>query len=516
MKIYRNSQQIYDLPIDGKTTIKRRLMVENSLDISIAVAKSAPLDLHIGDCVTLDGELYMMLDKPNRTLKNGVYQYDILMRGWLHWLELIMMPDMGRDEWFYYGSVVDHINKVVSALNTKNSGWVAIMPNVAELPSNEPKNINYANLTILSALHAICSQESGWGLEFDISGKVITFAREIKTPTELRFEYGCGKGLYELSEGALSGDKIATRVIAYGGSVNMASGVRLSMASVNNGNDYVESNVDLYGIRETRVNFDHIYPRRNSAITSDAVQVEAGKANWVVADSAMDFDINTQTVEKPVIMFNTGDCVGVEFEIVHYDPSTKVITFKESVDSGGAQDGSDYVMPNASRYPRSGDEYILVNILMPESYVAAAKVELLSAATAEAAKRSVPGRSYTVACDPRYIKQLESRPKVGDACRIVDAAHGVDYISRIVEINYPVVKPYDVDLVLSDKIPIPAAVVMAKSVSELKTKLSALDKGQVTEEYLRKIFHPLGGSLDRDFDAKHINASQGVTANRVA
>lgn len=95
----------------------------------------------------------------------------------------------------------------------------------------------------------------------------------------------------------------------------------------------------------------------------------------------------------------------------------------------------------------------------------------------------------------------------------MDAAHGVDYISRIVEINYPVVKPYDVDLVLSDKIPIPAAVVMAKSVSELKTKLSALDKGQVTEEYLRKIFHPLGGSLDRDFDARTVTATTVKSPN---
>lgn len=503
MKIIRNGIAIHNIAIDEKTTIKRRLMVENSLNLSVSVARSQPLDLKIGDYTDIANERYIIMDEPLYSLSNGVYQYDVLMRGNLHRLEVYMMPDDGRDEWFYYGTLINQIDKVMAALNSKEGGWSVEHPDLTKISDHSAKNINYANISILSAFHAICSKESGWDLEFDIVGKVVKFAKEIKTPTELSFEYGRGGGLYKLSRGQMSGEKIGTRVTGYGGKANMPNAQRLSFASINGGKSYIDRNVDLYGLRESRVNFDHIFPRRNGAITSKATQVEVGKANWTVVDTTLDFDLKKQVLENSVIMFNTGDCVGVEFSIVDYNHGTKTITFKENVDDSGFES---YVLPNASRLPKAGDEYVLINILMPDSYIEAAKRELKTATENEASRVAIPQRSYSVVCDPRYFKALGYTPYVGDSARIIDAPHKVNYVSRIIEINYPVIYPTKIDMVLADKIPIPANVVMSKSIKEIKTQMAMLDRGNITESYLRQIFHPLGGNANIDLTAKDVYA----------
>lgn len=463
MKIFRNGVELCDLSIDNGTVIKRRVMVENTLNLSVAMPRGEVAVLQIGDYTEIDSERYTLLDDAEYTLQEGVYDVKAVFGGALHTLELWMMPDDGSDEFFYYGGVVDHINHVMAALNSKNPGWTAVMPDVNALPHNQPKNVNYAGISILSAFHAICNFESGYGLEFDITQKRITFARQIRRAAPFGFEYGRGKGLYSVSRGKLTDGAIFTRVFGYGGTTNMPLAQRLSFADGDQP-PYIERKKERYGLRETRVNFDHIYPRRNSAITSDARQVAEGKVNWTVADDTMDFDLNAQIVDKATIVFNTGDCAGSEFEIATYDAQTKIITFKGHTQGEGELA---YTLPNENRYPRKGDEYVFINIIMPESYVTAAKAELKTATEAEADKLSAPRFPYSVNCDPRYFKALGVRPLPGDECRIIDTPMGVDTSTRIVGVEYPVLAPLEVKLTLSDNLLIPSSVQLVKTVNNL-------------------------------------------------
>lgn len=465
MKIFRNNIEIYDLPIDEKTVITRRLSVENTL--SVEHESPAPLVLAIGDYVTIGDERYVIGELPPYTLTGGLYKYNILLQGWLHTLEYLTMPDQGRDEFYYFGTLHDHIDYLLSVLNGKSPGWTAVKPSMAAI-STTPRNINYAGCSLLGAISKLCNKDEGFDIEFNVTGQEIVFAKAIRRETALAFEYGYNKGLYKIAREKLKNGKVFTRFYGYGGTTNMLDNQRLSFDG-----KYIEKNIALYGLRETTVKFDDIYPRRNGKITRDAAIVAEGKANWTVADSTLDFDLNGQIVEGAVIAFNTGDCAGNEFEIISYDPDTKVITFKEYSDTSQSPA---YVLPSAVRYPRANDEYFFKNIIMPESYLIAAKAELKQAVQEYADKNCVPKHPYTIDCDPRYIKRLEFVPQVGDVVKVIDTPLGLEASIRITAVEFPVLSPYKVKLTISEDIIISTAILQEINTKKNKEKLEIIDR----------------------------------------
>lgn len=443
-------------------------MVENTLDLSVAVAK--PLDLRIGDYVVENNEKYELSENPQYSLSGRVYNYSALFVGNLHRLERWQMPDQGLDDFYFFGTMSDQIAYVVQTLNaittpTGDGGWTYEILNPETIDAS-PRNVNYAGLSMLGSVQKIAQE---FGVEFDLKEREFTFAVQIKRATALSFAVGQGKGLYKISRERLTDSKIATRLYGYGGKTNVEFEHRLKF----DGGSFVEKNIDKYGLREDRVVFDHIYPRRNGAITADAVQKSEGSAYWRVTDTTLDFDLNKQIVEGTKVVFNSGECAGLEFEISSYDHATKTVTFKEYTDDAS---GKTYVAPNPDRRPRLGDEYVFTGILMPESYIAAAKAELRAATVAEIDRLSVPQHPYTVDCDPRYFKALNFTPSAGDLCHLVDTDSGLDASVRIVGVEYSPIEPWALKLTLSDKIPVAVASLIKREVKQTAHKVEVVDR----------------------------------------
>lgn len=490
MEIFRNGSLAYTLEIDEKTTITSRVMVENSLTLRVDTA--APVDFQIKDYTEVGGERYELYEIPSVKIMGGVYSYDALFVGNLHRLDGLLLEGGGADDFYYKSTFYDHCWFVIDAINAKEKGWSSSIINVDGVDQGI-KEINYGSLSCLSALHAIAT---AYDVEFDVDIKHVTFSRKIQQSSNFEFEVGKGKGLYSIDRGKLSNQKISTRIYAYGGKQNMLNDLRLALDC-----EFLERNVELYGLREEKIVFDHIYPRCNNTITTDAVRVQEGKDTWRVIDSLLDFNLQDLIVEDTKIVFQSGDCSGNEFTVTSYDHISKSIYFKESVDeSRGAEK---YVLPNNDRYPRKGDRYLFTGIIMPDSYTVKAKAELLQAATEELARVSAPQHPYTIDIDPRYIKQLGKRPKKGDLIRITQLDVGLDAMIRVIGVEYPVINQNAIKLTVSDNLIMSSSAALLREIQKQINETAGL-------------YHPLCGGKHLPMRSSMLDSIGAKIINLVA
>ena len=120
---------------------------------------------------------------------------------------------------------------------------------------------------------------------------------------------------------------------------------------------------------------DSIYPRLNSTIKGVR---RSQRGFFFVSDVLIDFNINQQLAEGKTakIAFKSGRLAGYEFEIASFDNSSKTMEIRQQTES-------DVVIPNDTMQPQVGDEYVLLDIIMPSSYVVRAEEELYEKALAK-------------------------------------------------------------------------------------------------------------------------------------
>lgn len=489
MKLYRENIEVADLTIDRNSTITRRMMVEDSLRLNVSVAE--PLDLRIQDYVVVEGERYELFDAPQLTIDGSTYGYDALFMGNMHRMERWLLEDGAGDDFTYFGTLDEHMSLILAAVCSKESGWSYTL-NVDGVEAM-PKSIAYGSVNCLSALHKVAQD---YDFEFDVSQKQIVVAHRIERVSQFEFAVGRGEGLYKITRGKVSDAKITTRMYGLGAKTNMENEQRLALDE-----KYIERNVDKYGLREDKVVFEAIFPRHQGSLTSSAVQLEAGRVQWRVVDSKMDFDLKKQFMDEPKIVFTTGSCAGLEFVITDYDHATRSITFKEYADES---QNPVYVVPNDNRKPLIGDEYHYINIIMPEVYVTNAKAELREAVEQELARVSVPTAPYTVDVDPRFIKAQGVRPANGDLVRITNDEVGLDALIRIIAVTYPVIDPNDVELTVCDNILISGSASMMREIRK-----------EISGAMPNKHFHPLTGSKHLPLKASRLTVAEVRVLERI-
>jgi hypothetical protein len=72
------------------------------------------------------------------------------------------------------------------------------------------------------------------------------------------------------------------------------------------------------------------------------------------------------------VVFNTGQLAGYTFEINRYNNATKTITINKNKDEKTLDIPSDLL------HMQIGDEYVLVDIVMPQSYISNAESLVIS------------------------------------------------------------------------------------------------------------------------------------------
>jgi len=229
----------------------------------------------------------------------------------------------------------------------------------------EPRNITFNNQSCREAVSRIAEE---FELEYIVDGQEISMVSKVGEDIFLDLEYGQGKGLYQLERLRLNDKGVITRLYAFGGRKNIDFDYRNGADRLQFAANPLESNIATYGVVEGSITFEDIFPNRTGSVTD----LPASGDIFSIFDNTIDFDINAQLLEGVTakIVFKTGDLGGNQFEITAYDHVTKKITFKEFTEE------NDYKLPNDVVKPALGDEYTLVDIKMPQTYIDAAEAEL--------------------------------------------------------------------------------------------------------------------------------------------
>lgn len=266
-----------------------------------------------------------------------------------------------------------------------------------------------------------------------------------------------GNGLIRnISRNIAEGVKFFTRLFPVGSSRNIdPDKYGHSRLQLPGGIRYVEQDTDL-GIIEhfEQEAFERIFPRRIGTVGVVRHEERIGEDGkpftvWYFTDPEIPFDPNQYEIGGLVkrITFQSGELLGREFE-VNYDSQKKEF---EIITQWPYDD--DMQLPSEPLIPASGDEYVLWNISMPESYYPAAEQEFKTAVDTFMSENRKDVSVFQAQTDFTVIDQraLDLRP--GQRIRLESAEYFPDTgfrETRIVSISRSVVRPGSMTLKMSD------------------------------------------------------------------
>lgn len=313
---------------------------------------------------------------------------------------------------------------------------------------------DYAGQNCLAVLQDLCKE---YGYEYRIAESAGVFTVNILTPSavDLSLRFGRGGGLYSITREAIPATDIITRIYVYGSTDNLYPSYRygrLCLPGKSKENSYIEGSgqVAEYGMKEGIVTYDEIKPEFNSSVGAivggdplsfiDTSMFDIG-AKW--ADTPADYaeflgmrgmsDSSEARAAfsaargsskymvagtSPKVHFNSGNLAGYEFEIASFNALSSMVTLVRDQESG---------FPRSDAGPggmfAAGDEYVLVDIYLPEYYIRQAEQRLLQAANSDYARLASPLAVYTIKLTRGWVQMYHHQ-----AADIVTAGNFVNLL----------------------------------------------------------------------------------------
>ena len=342
----------------------------------------------------------------------------------------------------------EHAALIIANMNRKmgTTEW-----KVGEVVVSEYIDIEYTGKYASDALSELSSAA---GTEWWFDGMTLNISRcEFGEPVPLSY----GDGLIGGIERSMAdGVKFFTRLFPVGSSRNIDPDryghARLQLPD---GAKYVEQDTHL-GIIEyfEQEAFDAIYPRRIGTVGSVRSEERTSDDGspftvWYFTDPDIPFDPNQYEIGGLVkrVTFQTGELRGREFE-VNYDSEKKEF----EIITQWPYD-NDMQLPSEPLVPAPGNEYVLWNISMPDSYYPAAEQEFKTAVDTFMADSRKDISVFQASTDFTVVDKGNLDLKPGQRIRLGSDKFFPDtgYRDiRIVAISRSVVQPGSMTLKMSD------------------------------------------------------------------
>lgn len=340
---------------------------------------------------------------------------------------------------------------------------------LADGVDSEEKNISMSNQNCWSVLSLVNTE---YKLNYFVKGRSVTIGGAEPVVNNV-FEYGKGKGLYEIERISDADTGIVTKLRAYGGTRNLdysypkkpewtdsilpanyaLSPLRLMLPSFKTDGvtDFVLASneaIAKYGIREGVITYDDIYPSitgmKNSAgqaideIKSvDAITSET-QPTFTVQLYDLGFDLNESlTTDEAQLSMKSGALQGYAFTITKIvkasDGSYTLTLGRNTLEES---DTDNFTVPNKDWNMKAGDRFVLLNILMPQEYIRAAENRLLERAKEYIAKYSSTNYSYNIGVDEIFMARnanFYNEIMEGKRLTVNDPEMGIDHENVIIQ-----------------------------------------------------------------------------------
>ena len=423
---------------------------DNMLSLSFTLTEAHTID--VGDYVDWEGAPFLAMERTTPSEVSSVeWKYALKFYGIESLIKrFLFLSPSGEPTFALTGKAVEHVRLIVAAVNAAIGGtnW-----KVGRVDDTANLVIDYDGTYCDEALRKVAeAAKTEWWVE----GKTINLTRceqgEVKT-------LAYGRGLVSLEVSQADNVKFYTRLYPIGSERNIvAAKYGAQRLQLPGGAKYVEtSEVSTYGVIDhyERDAFADIYPRRIgtvSAVRSEKRKID-GKEMWVFyfSDSGLDFDPNALEIpgETKRITFQDGsELAGREFECNYNTVRKEFELITKWLNDGKTQ------LPNAVLTPKVGDNYILWNIRMPESYVRAAEVEFRQAVEKYNAEHARDISVYKARTDFEYLMRNPVRLRIGQRVRLESSEYfTAGYrVSRITKVSQRLALPTWADIEMSEAI----------------------------------------------------------------
>lgn len=537
-------------------TLTSALMGDDN--VQLTVISTDCITFGKGDRIIIDGNEYTIRTTVNRDkISEDYYQHNPIFYGVMFELMKTQYRDCDangkstRATFDLTYSIKDFVKVIIYNLNRDYPGlWKFDEDNC---PDTEPITIQFSKQNCLQVLQSLCSKDN-FNLEFKISqaeGKrtihIGKFGKKITPPGGLEyFEWGKGKGLWNLKEKKIDDKSIKTRLWVEGGTTNIRADYRnfserlqlpfprrlnakkhiladgtviepqTEMIGILNDNDrFIEDGNlrDALGSDEDTAQYDQIFPKRTGEVTA---LVEGDVCSFV--DNTMDFDLAEKDANGTKYLINgvsakinflSGLLAGQQFELSAYDHSSKTFKLIAYTDNRGL------TIPTTDTEAyriRVGDKYTLTEINLPKSYEDNAEEDLWYAGKEDFDGMKQARAQYEMTLDRKYLIDNSSSEaqtsffNVGDYVPIKDDRFGIAKSIRIQKVVRNLLVEHDYALTLSDTtaINIVTQTVIDVANHEIiiaNNRLRDLNKarrGWRTTEDLRNMVYDTDGFFDVD------------------
>uniref|UniRef100_UPI002898C849 hypothetical protein n=1 Tax=Sphingobacterium multivorum TaxID=28454 RepID=UPI002898C849 len=350
----------------GKAQGKQSKVIMQEDRVEITIKSPIPIVFKKGDTIIVYGEPYK-LNRPENIGKTNTeigYTYTIEFEALYYDLGKWILNTLDKNnnltepDVYIMGEASVILGLLIQNANRAGSGWT-----LGQVDRTETIQWAYNGAKLLTVLQDVADQTN---LEFWCVGKQINLTRK-QIQTGITFQYGKGKGLYELRRDRKD-NPVVTHMKVQGGTQNIPNGYGFRQIQPTGGNPMVNPNyVAGMEVVEDVLTFENVYPRLEAKVTS--VQ-----ANNIIRSNDIDFNLNDYLLNdgsSAQIAFTSGLLNSFKFTISEdgFDNATKQVKFNPITDENAYPDG----VPNAMLKPAVGDSFVFLNINMPQSYVTAAE-----------------------------------------------------------------------------------------------------------------------------------------------
>lgn len=369
MEIKRGNTVVCDVYLKDNSYTVEEIMGEDTLILNF-LSRNV-VELQINDYIDFEGTKYKVRHNEKVTKRETSLGWEYTVQFYSSRYDLLDAefflhgtPERKKNFDYYTGTARDWLTLFVKNMNRTGSGWVA-----GSCIESRMITLSFKDKKVGTVLDELIKELD---TEYWISGQTINIGRREYSSNGLVLAQGEGMGFTELEVSAVDDTPPVTVFYPYGSDKNLGPDYGTDYLLLPDGLLSIEKNVEKYGRIEKSMQFDHIFPKGEFAVTEKI-------DDYTLRAADMDFNLTDCLLDgvEVIVTFQDGGLAGYDLAIVEdsWDNDLKQFKLKQNDQE------------NALKVPGDinfsvGDKFILTGLKMPQSYRDNASLQLQEEAQA--------------------------------------------------------------------------------------------------------------------------------------
>ena len=369
MEIKRGNTVVCDVYLKDNSYTVEEIMGEDTLTLNF-LSRNV-VNLQINDYIDFEGTKYKVRHNEKVTKRETSLGWEYTVQFYSSRYDLLDAefflhgtPERKKNFDYYTGTARDWLTLFVKNMNRTGSDWVA-----GSCIESRMITLSFKDKKVGTVLDELIKELN---TEYWISGQTINIGRREYSSNGLVLAQGEGMGFTELEVSAVDDTPPVTVLYPYGSDKNLGPDYGADYLLLPDGLLSIEKNVEKYGRIEKSMQFDHIFPKGEFAVTEKI-------DDYTLRAAGMDFNLTDCLLDgvEVIVTFQDGGLAGYDLAIVEdsWDNDLKQFKLKQNDQE------------NALKVPGDinfsvGDKFILTGLKMPQSYRDNASLQLQEEAQA--------------------------------------------------------------------------------------------------------------------------------------